>query len=82
MVAADGRGGDYILKVRQRQKVVTLLEEALGSARMERAGFVKPGGYITDDEYTKEVVATTRLYRESWIIGPLEEALKLIKENQ
>lgn len=55
-----------------------ILQDALRSARMEDANFDDVGGVKKETEYIKE---KTRLYRQSWIISPIERVLdRLIKQ--
>lgn len=82
MIAANA---NIKLKPRAPLHVIRNLENALKSARMTEAQFgfttesVTPNGSmggniatVSKDEYIKE---ETRLYRESWIIPQIEEAL-------
>lgn len=66
-------------------QILNLLHEARRAATMESASFAFPCDKIIvdihmenpktlhPDEFIKE---TTRLYRESWIIGPLNRAIE------
>jgi len=54
----------------KKRKVLEYLENALKGARMENCSF---------GEGTEEIVERTKLYRESWIIPQIEEAIRLIK---
>jgi len=59
------------IKVREARDLKLLLKSALLNAKMENANFGK------DDNFIKE---RTKLYMNSWVVGPLEEALKLLNE--
>lgn len=62
------------------EKIVRELEEALRCANMERANFDPVGSnadvVIKKGEHTKWIKEQTRLYRQSWIVGPIERILK------
>lgn len=55
--------------------IANKVEDALRAARMEHAAFAKPGAYMPDDAYSAEVKEAVRIYMDSWVIGPLEQAL-------
>jgi len=59
------------IKVREIRDLRLLLKSALLNAKMENADFGK------DDNFIKE---RTELYMKSWVVLPLEEALKLLDE--
>lgn len=65
------------------KKLTQLLEKILEDAKMERAHFghlTSKGPFpTTEAEVTEFVKERTRIYRQSWIISPLEEALSLVK---
>jgi hypothetical protein len=62
-----------------------LISRALDHARMERASFsenlLKPEFPLpkTEAEVTAFIKGRTKLWRESWLIPPLEQALSKIK---
>ena len=58
--------------VMKLQKLLTLLEDARSHATFESAGF------YTDIEKDKAVKQITKPFRDSWIIYPLDEALKIV----
>jgi hypothetical protein len=72
------------MKMRKRE-VLELLNRALVDAHMERAAFSQlhpKGPFPTSEaEVDKFIKDRTRLYRESWIIGPLKQAIKLIEQD-
>ena len=47
----------------------------LVKVRFERAGFTKPGEYMSDEIYTQEIQESTKRYTESWIV-PIIEAIR------
>lgn len=53
---------------------------------MEKAHFGDIGRVgpfpTTEGEVTDFIKERTRIYRQSWIIGPLEEALSLVKADE
>jgi len=51
------------------------LESAIKAAEMTSASFAPGGGFIGSKPYTDEIIAATKLYRDSWIIEPLRELL-------
>lgn len=60
------------------RKVKAMLEEVRRVATMERACFrdpYKPGA----DDPTPEIREATRLWRQSWILDPLDEAMERIE---
>lgn len=60
----------------KKQKILELLAEARSKSTFEKASF------YSDDSQNKEIIERTKLYRESWIIYPLDEAIRLIKEGK
>lgn len=78
----------------KKQQVLRLLREARVSATLLHAGFDDIGGStlvrlspdgklrrcepVNETEYIKE---RTALYRQSWIIGPLDSAIALIERK-
>lgn len=69
-------------KVKLTKNVRKQLESILRAAEMQKAGFNKPSKLPSAQDYTDEVVEATRLYRETWIIEPLQELLDADKEGQ
>ena len=69
----------------RKREVLELLNRALTDAQMERASFsqIHPKGPFPtcEAEVDKFIKDRTRLYRESWIIGPLRQAIKLIERD-
>lgn len=62
-----------------------LIESALSYAKMERANFggiglVEPIVLRTPEEVDAFIKEQTRLYRQSWIIHPLEKALAKVSK--
>lgn len=55
------------------KKIITLLEDARKAATFETAGF------SYDKDLDKKVKDLTSLYRDTWIIHPLDRALALLK---
>lgn len=66
----------------QTKEVLRNLKDALQAARMESCGFTLPGRPYFNQEDTPAIVEATRLYRESWIIGPIERAIAEIERSQ
>jgi hypothetical protein len=68
----------------QRALLVTL-RQVVADAKMDRAGFnylASEGPFpTTEAEVTEFIKQRTRPYRESWIIAPLEEAIREIEEG-
>lgn len=69
------------------EHILVYIRDAIGSAGMKRAGFDgmnRDGITITEGEgeptyynsMTGFIVERTRLYRQSWIVSPLERVLK------
>lgn len=69
----------------RKREVLELLNRALTDAYMERASFSQlhaRGPFPTNEaEVDKFIKDRTRLYRESWIIGPLKRAIRLIEQD-
>lgn len=62
---------------RQAYDVLRLLREARESATMKNASF---GGFGKEGEKkTKEIKEETRLYRQSWIISPLDRVINQLE---
>jgi hypothetical protein len=61
------------------KEIIRLLKDARQAATMERMQIAPNNGFPSDSVYTKQVVADTRIYRESWIISPIDEALELLE---
>lgn len=73
--------------------LLKLLGEAIRASKMESAGFdfagstvvrytgegVATSDHMNETEYIKE---TTRLYRQSWIIGPLEQIVQVLERDK
>lgn len=68
------------------ERLIDRLEEAKKSATMEHAGFggIWPAEVTlkTSQEYTDFIVKETALYRETWIISPLKEALEVLRMHR
>jgi hypothetical protein len=71
----------------RKKQIIEDLEDALKSASFENTGFKNLWSEENDplpktekevDEFIKR---RTRLYRETWIIHPIERALKALKGN-
>lgn len=73
------------LGIYAQRALLTTLRQVVTDAKMERASFsqlASKGPFpTTESEVTEFIKQRTRLYRESWIIGPLEEAIKDIEEE-
>lgn len=74
------------LGVRPQQELLRLFEDALRSAKLETADFgtiCQSGPFPTQErQVTKFIRERTRLYRESWIISPLREAIKIVNDDR
>lgn len=55
------------------KKLERLIEEAIEGATFERGASL--------NQETKEITEKTKLYRETWIIQPLEDALDVVKKE-
>lgn len=76
------------MKLRQLRKIIA---DAREIATMERAGFrelghgsaltFEDGSTVTESNVTEFIRERTRLWRSTWILGPLDEALALIDEE-
>jgi hypothetical protein len=68
----------------RKREVLQILNKVLFDASMERANFsrIVDGSPFptTEDEVTGFIKERTRIYRESWIISPLEQAIRLIDD--
>lgn len=65
----------------QTRSVLKKLNDALAAAKMGSAGFsLTPGGFSSEAD-TAAIIEATKLYRESWIIGPLVEAIAEIERS-
>ena len=53
----------------KKQKILKMLREIRECATMESADF------------SKSIKEQTELWRESWIISPLDEVIKMLEEN-
>jgi hypothetical protein len=51
------------------------LRSSLASAKMDNANFIDKNGL----NITNDIKETTRLYRSSWIIEPLERAIGILE---
>lgn len=60
------------LGIKKQERLLSVLRAALDSAHMEDAHF---------GSHTKLIKDETRLYRQSWLIAPLETAIKIIESN-
>ena len=78
----------YTQEVNVEENVIEMLEAALKSAKMKMAEF----GHIhpkwekdllpyptTEEEVTAFIKQRTELYRKSWLIRPIESALRTIR---
>ena len=64
--------------------IISLLEEGIQASRMKSAGFMPPGrsfsaGAAESKAWTEQVRETTRIYRETWVEGPLMVVLAYLK---
>ncbi len=68
-----------------RQSVLQLAKNARAAATLEQFGATLaqfPDGSGTHDEVTAFVREQTQLYRETWILGPLDEAIERLEARQ
>lgn len=69
----------------RKREILEILNRVLVDTRMERAGFsqlhTKGPFPATEGEVTEFIKERTRIYRESWIISPLERAIRLIEAD-
>ena len=61
----------------QAKAIRELIEEARQAATFESARF-SAKGLDKVDEYSNEIREATRIYRETWILPYLEQALELL----
>jgi hypothetical protein len=67
--------------------ILETLREVRNIAEMKHASFRKPSAeigsrdYWNNDAYTKEIAEATRLWRQSWIIGPLDEIIEMLEKE-
>lgn len=59
----------------KRTRLLYLLEDARKAAEMALASFGNFG------DKTEEVKELTRLYRDSWLIAPLDEAIEIVRKG-
>ena len=65
----------------KRKKIIALLQEVIRTAKMESCSLRLAGHTSVDDETdTANIREATRLWRESWIIPQLKEALELVAQ--
>lgn len=57
------------------QQMLTLIQRARVSATFDRVLFG------SDDQKTEEVRSLTKLYRESWLIPPLDEVIAALESQ-
>lgn len=63
-------------------KMLDRLQEARRAAKFERAAFrLGPQLGVTNDKDTKDICEATRIYRDTWIIAPLDEVIAEV-ENE
>lgn len=63
------------IRLKANRRILSRLRAALEMARFERMSLSKNGRAAHDEAYTTEVREATRIYRESYIIAPLEQAI-------
>ncbi len=62
------------------KEVLARLREARKAATFDSACF-SLSGWMSNNQDTALICEITRLYRESWIIGPLDEAIAEIERS-
>jgi hypothetical protein len=60
------------------KEVAKQIRAAIAAAKLERAEF---GSVHKSEDVPAFIRERTRLYRESWIVGPLEIALEIIEKG-
>lgn len=74
------------LGVRAQEELLRLFDSARRAAKLDTADFGKIGStgpFPTQErQVTKFIRERTRLYRESWIITPLQQAIELIQNKR
>lgn len=69
----------------RKRRLIKILEQAHFDATMEQASFSRINTTDSlpksENEVTAFIRERTRIWRQSWILSPLEEALKIIKED-
>ena len=78
----------------QKKRIIGLVSDALKHVRMESCSFsdiccdqkkaptFADGRKVTEENVTAFIVERTRLWRQSWVESPLEDALILLKEGK
>jgi len=87
MEGAADSGTLYTLEVNVEENVITTLEGALKSAKMTMAEFGKIFPELedllpyptTEEEVTAFIKQRTEIYRNSWLIMPIESALRMLR---
>lgn len=67
------------------QKDLDTIKDALAMLDMKTASFSDPAQsnpFTGRDEFTAKVREATRIWRESWIIGPIEEVIIRIEDRK
>lgn len=74
------------LGIRAQRALLATLRQVVADAKMERASFsnlANKGPFpTTEAEVTEFIKQRTRLYCQSWIIGPLEDAIAELEEDE
>jgi hypothetical protein len=60
------------LGIKKQERLLDTLRDVIRSAQMKDANFGKHTELVKDE---------TRLYRESWLIAPLERVIRIVEEN-
>jgi hypothetical protein len=68
------------------QEIIRLLEDARKAATLKTAAFGQiypenPNYPTSEKEVTPFIQERVRIHHESWIIGPIDEAIEALKEN-
>ncbi len=72
---------------RKALDILDIIKEVRRISKMEHASFHDPDAkemskeWWNTEPYTKGVREATRLWRDSWIIGPLDEVIEILEKE-
>ena len=70
-----------------KKSVIKLLEDAIASARLDRAEFSRlfpenPTYPTSEKEVTGFIKERVKVHHDSWVIGPIEQALSILRGDK
>ena len=68
------------IRKQKTREAIELITEAIKATKMENMGLANPTKY-PDETVTEYVKRVTRLYRESWMLTPLEIAVEILTKE-